>query len=244
MKNYQLPQIIESTSHMLQLILDDEVPSPFDENENYTKQYQRVIEIQAEQCTAIYYLYKQGLYRPAYAVLRSILETISTLIWVSLKVERYSSLFSAGNQPNMKEILTRIGWVQEYDRTFGYLSGFVHIDMENAEFYREYLLGGDSSQPFPEIFPDAEYYIVGTDEGPRPLTIKLMSREEAERRYGPYLAAKTFDIFAAGVQRLYGSRYCEKNWWQIETANLFTNLVDAQPELKQKMLWSAQPRLL
>jgi hypothetical protein len=118
--------------------------------------------------------------------------------------------------------------------------------MENAEFYREYQLGPDPSQPFPEILPDSdsEYYIIETPKSSLPLTIKLMSREEAERQYGPYLASKTFDLVAAGLQKLYGPNYYQKNWWQQEAALLYTQLIEKHPELAQKMLWSIQQKLL
>jgi len=228
---------------MLRTSLQDNVPPPFDSDEYYVRLYQRVIEIQAEQCDAINSLYKEGLFRPGYAVLRSVLEAMATLLWVSTNIERYCPLFESGKQPNMREVLKRIGWEEEYERTFGYLSGFVHIDMENAEFYREYLLEPDPSQPSPEILPDSEFYIVGTDEGPMLLAINLMSREEAERQYGPFLAAKTFDLAAAGLEKLYGTEYYQKDWWQQEVALLHTQLLSDHPELTQKMLWSIQQRL-
>jgi hypothetical protein len=236
-------KVIASAAFMLRASLQDSVPSPFDNDEYYARLYQRVIEIQAEQCEAINSLYREGLFRPGYAVLRSVLEAMATLLWVSTNIERYCPLFELGKQPNPREILKRIGWEEEYERTFRYLSGFVHIDMENAEFYRDYLLGPDPSQPFPEILPDAELYIIETEEGPRPLAINLMSREEAERQYGPYLAAKTFDLVAAGLEKLYGTEYYRKDWWQQKAALLYTQLIAEHPELAQKMFWSIQQKL-
>ncbi len=238
-----LTKIITSTASMLRASLkDSNTPSPFDKNEHYSRVYQRVIEIQAEQCDAINSLYKAGLFRPGFAVLRSVLEAMATLIWISTNIERYCKLFESKKQPNMREILKRIGWEEEYEGTFQYLSGFVHVDMENAEFYQEYLPGPDSSQPFPEILPDSEseYYIIEAPKSSLLLTIKPMSREEAERQYGPYLASKTFDLVAAGLQKLYGTNYYQENWWQKEAAQLYTQLIVKHPELAQKMLWSIQ----
>jgi len=136
-------EIIEASTKMLRLCLYDDIPPPFDKDSRYAMVFQRVIEIQAEQCDSISELFKRGLFRPAYAILRSILEGMATLVWMSLKIDSYCILFEEGKQPNTKEILKRIGWEDEYERTFQYLSGFVHIDMDSAEFYRNYELGSD-----------------------------------------------------------------------------------------------------
>ena len=104
-------------------------------------------------------------------------------------------------------------------------------------------MGPDPSQPFPEIHPGAEYYLIGTEEGSWPLAINLMSREEAEQRYGPYLAAKAFDLVVAGLEKLYGTELYRKNWWQQESAMLHMKLIAEHPELAQKMLWSIQKKL-
>lgn len=232
-------ELIDASAKILRLCLYD-VPSPFNQDNHYEIVYQRVLEIQAEQCDAIYSLYQVGLFRPAFAILRSILEGMATLVWMSLKIDRYCTLFEDGKQPNTKEILKRIGWDDEYDRTFRYLSGFVHIDMDTAEFYRNYELGGDPSQPFPEVLPDIEYYIVGTPDGPRPLSIRPMSKEEAANEYGPYLGAKTFDLIAAGIEKLYGTDYYLKDWWQQDAALTCMQLSLNDPDIAKRMLWSLQ----
>jgi hypothetical protein len=182
-------ELIDASAKMLRSCLNDHTPSPFNQDNHYEIVYQRVLEVQAEQCDAIHSLYNVGLFRPAYAILRAILEAMGTLVWLSLDINRYCILFEEGKQPNTKEILRRIGWEDEYDRTFRYLSGFVHIDLDNAEFYRNYEIGGDPSEPFPEILPDVEYYLINTAEGPRPLSIRLMSKDEAAQEYGPYLGS-------------------------------------------------------
>jgi len=228
---------------MLRSCLYEEPPSPFNQDRHYEIVYQRVLEIQAEQCDAIYSLYEVGLFRPAYAILRSILEGMATLLWVSLKIDRYCKLFEEGTQPNTKEILKRIGWEDEHDRTFQYLSGFVHIDMGNAEFYRNYEIGNDPSQPFPEILPDTDYYIINTLDGLRPLSISLISKEEAAHEYGPYLAVKTFDLIAASLQKLYGEDYYKQDWWQQDAALTCMQLSLENPNISKCMLWSLQKSL-
>jgi len=239
----QNKSLISSASHILSSSLRYEAPLPFGRDSDYTKIYRRVIEIQVEQCDAIYSLYNNGLYRPAYAVLRSVLETMSTLVWLSLNIEKYFPLFETATQPNQREILRRIGWEDEYDRTFRYLSGFVHIDIDNAEFYREYEWEPDGSQPFPEINADADYYFT-LQKNPQLLMINPMSHEAANQRYGPYIEAKTFDLIAAGLQKLYGAEYYRRLWWHPESGLAFMKFIADHFELKQKMLWSIQPNLL
>jgi len=235
-----LLELIDASAQMLRLCLHDDPPPPFNQEHHYEMVYQRVLEIQAEQCDAIYSLYQVGLFRPAHAILRSILEGMATLVWISLDIDRYCTLFEKGTQPNTKEILRMIGWEDEYNRTFGYLSGFVHIDMDNADFYRDYEFGSEPSQPFPEILPDTEYYIVGTTNGPYPLSIRPMSKEEAAHAYGPYLGAKTFDLIAAGLEQLYGADYYQKNWWQQDAALTCMRLSLNHPDIAKRMLWSLQ----
>lgn len=236
-------ELIDASAKTLRLCLNDDVPHPFDQGGHYRIVYQRVLEIQAEQCDAIFSLYQVGLFRPAYAILRSILEGMGTLIWISLSVERYCTLFEEGKQPNTKEILKRVGWEEEYDRTFRYLSGFIHLDMDNAEFYRNYELGDGPSQPFPEVLPDVDYYIIGTNDEPRPLSISLMSKDEAAHQYGPYLGAKTFDLIAASVEKLYGADYYKKDWWQQDAALVCMQLSLNNPDIAKRMLWSLQKNL-
>jgi hypothetical protein len=151
-------EIILASGGMIRSCMYDAIPAPFDQDYHYEIVFERVLEIQAEQCDSIYLLYQNDLFRPAFAVLRSILEAMATLIWVSLDISRNCSLFENRKQPNMREILRCIGWEEEYDRTFKYLCGFVHIDMNNADFYRSVEAGDDASQPFPEILPEAEYF--------------------------------------------------------------------------------------
>lgn len=236
-------ELITASANMLRSCLQEDPPVPFSQNNRYEIVYQRVIEVQAEQCDAIYSLYQAGLFRPAYAVLRSILESMATLIWVSLSIDRYCTLFEEGKQPNTKEILVRVGWEDEYSRTFQYLSGFIHIDLDNAEFYRNYEFGGDPSQPFPEVLPDVEYYVVDTTNGLRPLLIHIMSKDEAAREYGPYLATKTFDLIAAGLEKLYGPDLYHKKWWQKDVAASFMKLSMNNPNISNRMLWSLQQKL-
>jgi len=234
-------ELINASAKMLRLCLYDDLPSPFNRDNHYKMVYQRVLEIQAEQCDAIYSLYQVGLFRPAYAILRSILEGMATLVWISLDIDQYCVPFEEGKLPNTREILKKVGWEDEYDRTFRYLSGFVHIKkLQNAEFYRNYELGGDPSQPFPEVLPDIEYYIVGTADGPRPLSIHLMSKEEAAHEYGPYLGAKTFDLVAASIEKLYGVDYYQKDWWQQDAALACMQLSLSDPDIAKRMLWSLQ----
>ncbi len=235
-------RIIALAAQMLRDSIEDIAPPPFD-NDYDIRIFQRAIEIQAEQCDAIQSLYLEGLFRPAYAVLRSVLEAMATLVWVSTNTERYSKLFETNKQPNMREILKRIEWAEEYGRTFSYLSSFVHIDIDNAEFYREYLIETDPSQPFHEIKSDSEYFLIGTENGPLALAINLMSKEEAQRKYGPYLAAKTYDLIAAGLEKLYGKQLYKKNWWKQEAAALHQKLITTHPDIASKMLWSLQQKL-
>jgi hypothetical protein len=113
-------ELIDASAEVLRLSVNDQIPSPFDQDNHYETVYQRVMEIQIEQCDTLHLLYKMGL------------------------------------------------------------SKFVHVAMANADFYRSYETGGHVSEPFPEILPDTEYYIASPTKGLRPLSVRLMSQDEAK----------------------------------------------------------------
>lgn len=236
-----MKQLIEASAKMLRLCITDDPPIAFCIDQHSTVIYSRILELQAEQCDAIYILCDEGLYRPAHSILRSILENMATLIWVSLDTERYGKLFDEGKQPNTREILKRIGWEQEYDRTFKPLSSFVHADLSNAEMYKNYDFGEGGLCP--EVEPDAEYYIIETPNGYLPLGVKSMSQEEAKTLYEPFLAIKVFDLTIAGLERLHGAESPNLDWWPDETIPIFINACAKDKKLSELMLWSIQKRL-
>ncbi|WP_420630628.1 hypothetical protein [Candidatus Leptofilum sp.] len=235
--------LIESAKVMLATCCESDPPSPFTNKFRFEIIFYRVVEMQIEQCEALIHLRKLGLFRPAYAVLRSLLENMTTLVWISKDVNRYGNLFEKGKQPNMRSRLERIGWQEEYERTFSYLSGFVHTAIEHVEDYRDYALSEGAL--FPEIVPDAEYYAIQTDEGQLvPLAIKPMPPEKISSLYAPYLEAKTFDIAISGLWKLYKGVEGQASWWPSDdTLSTFSMICRNNKELAGKMLWESQPRL-
>ena len=224
------------------MCLSEEIPSPYNQKRQYEKIYQRILEIQIEQIETISLLYKEGRLRSAYAILRSLLEGMATLVWMALNIDKYYDTFTDTNKKNppIKNILDVIGWGDEYERTFQYLSYFVHSRSDHLDFYRSYDSGPDPSQPFPEVSPDSEYYIINSSNVVIPLIIRMMSPEEIQNEHGPFLIAKTFDIVISSIQFFLGSNFYQTSWFPKREIDIFTNLLSENPNLKNKMLFSLQ----
>ena len=149
-------ELIDAARNLFQQCLDDSPPDVFLEDYEFEHHveliFRRILELQIEHCIALRVLCDNRLLRPAYGILRSVLENIATLLWITLDVERYAVLFEEGMQPNTKEILTRIGWGQEYERTFKFLSSFVHADLTHSDMYKNY--DTEDGIVAPEVAPE------------------------------------------------------------------------------------------
>lgn len=233
-------ELIDAARNLFQQCLDDSPPDVFLEDYEFEHHveliFRRILELQIEHCIALRVLCDNRLLRPAYGILRSVLENIATLLWITLDVERYAVLFEEGRQPNTKEILTRIGWEQEYERTFKFLSSFVHADLTHSDMYKNY--DTEDGIVAPEVAPDGEMYILGTPDGYISLSINPMSPDEIEREYEPYLSAKVFDLAVVGMAKLYGSNAHAQHWWPITAITAFTEICSKNPNLGKLMLWN------
>ena len=227
--------LIAISSQTLRCSLDAGAPPVIAKLELGELTFNRVVELQAELCDSIFSLSKAGYFRPAHAVLRSVLESMAVLVWAGTQ-QRYMDLFNEGREPNIKAILEKIGWGAEYDRTYNWLSTFVHGRMEQADFYRKYdaeVL--DETSPFPEVLPDAEYYLLQSPSSHSILTIRPMNPEETEGEYLPYLSAKVLDIVASGLLALYKLE-TPTLWWPTHAVRQLHWLCDNDPHIQGKML--------
>ena len=230
----ELRRLIDAASDMFRGAATDEPPPALVEDEPVPRQ---LLQLLAEQSDAILVLCQHSLYRPAYATLRSILETMAKLLWVSLDPPRYGELFLKGTEPNMREILRRIGWEEEYERTFQDLSDFVHSKprASASDFYLTYDWGADG--PLPDFGPDTAYFVVEGLEGVSFLASNPMTRKEALVLYEPYLAAKVFDIALLGLRALYGNSCERRGWWPHDALPVFVGLCARRPDLAESMRW-------
>lgn len=240
-------QLIATVVSMLQDCLEGGPPEIFigDYLSDHTEEwiFYRILELEIEQCNAILVLSSNGLVRPAYAVLRSVLENMATLVWLALDITRYTRLFEEGKLPNMREILRRIDWEPEYDRTFRFLSKFIHSDTMFADFYKKYE-GVSNYQEIENssywsqmVVTEDELYVAETSEGFQLFYVKPMTEAQIKAAYLPYLYAKTFDITITGLKRLYGKNITSRKWWPNDTIFRFTKLCQEDSNLNEVMLW-------
>ena len=228
--------LIESARNTLWMVLDDEPPNAFSVSDQDLVIFRRLVEMQAEHCDAVDLLCENRLFRPAHSILRSFLEASATLVWIGHDIKRYGSLFLQGNQPNIREILRRIGWDKEYDTTYKLLSSLVHIDSDSMLMYRHLDFGRDGL--FPEILPDAENYIMIDTEGNHVMVgMPVMSREEAASLYGPYLEAKVFDLTLCSLWSLYGVSAKSHHWWPLDKVRIFEAWARNDSNIRGILLW-------
>jgi hypothetical protein len=155
--------LIEAAADMLRDAQADDVPpSLFAEEE---KLFRQLLELMVEAVDAIRVLCRHGLYRPAYAMLRTFVETTTKLVWISRDVPRRSEVFFSAKRHDMKKRLKEIGWEDEYERTYKALNHYIHADprMSASGYYRTYEWGDDDL--FPELGPETKYYFFGNPQG-------------------------------------------------------------------------------
>ena len=226
--------LINASAATLEDCLEEDPPKPFSDDRDGTFLFQRMIEMQIEQCYAISSLCEIGLFRPAFAILRSLLETIATIIWVSLDLKRCEQLIEDRKKPSVKARLESIGWSDEYDR-FSILSGYVHGSIENADDYRAFEFYEDGL--LPEIRPDTDFYFASKPDGSIvSIVVRPMSGDETHHQYVPYLAAKTFDLVISELRRLYShEQHTPFRWPSSGTMWVFAQACAANPELEDHM---------
>jgi hypothetical protein len=198
--------------------------------------FDRLLEIAVEQAEAIDLVRRHGKWRPAHALLRALLETLASLVWILQVPQRNSELFLSGRRPNMRELLDAIGWAEEYERTFRYLSEMVHPSHEQLHMYRWVDYGPPGL--FPEITPDGELY-VGSD-GATVFALRPSSSDELKVEFEPYVALKTFDLTVAGLEGVFGDGARDLKAWPRAGIERLATVLAAAPELRSQMLFDGE----
>jgi hypothetical protein len=195
-----------------------------------------------EQLEAIQLLCDREMWRPAFALLRGLLECMASILWIARGSEDSPKRFIDGRMPSNQKVLGDVGWREEYQRTFRYLSDLAHPSADGAEAYRsfDFAQGRSIDEPAPEITPDMELYIVGlsTDDAVA-VPLRALSPEELRTEYEPYLVAKAFDIVLSGLIRLYGEDGCRSaTWWPHDGLDLFVRCVSENRKLREGVLFA------
>ena len=200
-----------------------------------TRTYGRVLELQVELCKSIIVLCEAGLLRPAHSTLRSLLESMGSLLWASAN-QHYMDLLNSGDGPGMRQVLSRVGWEGEYDTTYSWLSAFVHAGMAEAGFYRQFA-EFSAKGPAPEVTPDNEFYAVLSPNGAFGLAYHLIDQKKTEEEYGPYLSVKPLDIICCGLHELHEiDKECPA-WWLQNDLQQMEWLARQFEGLHGRLLW-------
>lgn len=168
---------------------------------------------------------------------------MATLMWLTLDIDKYPRLFDEGKQPNTREILRRIGWESEYDRTFRFLSKFVHSSLVNSDFYKKtsepnsWIDLKDGSYWANALVTENEVLIIETENGFEILEIHQMTEEETNTLYAPYLSMKTFDFIITGIRHLYDPIFLDETCGAA--IREFERICSESSDLQKAMIWFA-----
>jgi hypothetical protein len=228
-----IDQLVTDARCALEAAQDEGMPSDRDLGDAHLL-FDRLLEIAVEQVEAIDLLRRHGKWRPAHAVLRALLETLASIVWILRTPQRNSELFLSGERPNMRQLLDAIGWSEEYERTYPYLSGMVHPSHDQLHMYRWVDFGLPGL--FPEITPDGELY-VGPD-GATVFALRHSSSDALKVEFEPYVALKTFDLAVAWLQAIFGDEAHDIKAWPRAGIERFVTVLAAVPELRSQILFA------
>lgn len=219
---------------------DDDLLATIDERDESSMLSRRLPEVAGEQLDALALLCRHAMWRPAYALLRGLLECMASMAWIASGPPDAPQRFVAGRSPAGQKLLGAVGWRDEYNRTFRYLSDMVHAGTDSAEAYRAFDYERSIREPAPEITPESELYVVGL---PSPDAFVASARaatpEELRDKHEPYLTAKSFDIVISAIAALYGEERCRAaGWWPRDGVRLFTLCLRDHPHVRGRILWS------
>jgi hypothetical protein len=226
-------------SALVDALEDDGILAPFEGADGWSMASRRLPEIAVEQLSALDLLAEADMWRPAYAQLRGLLECLATILWIARGPDDASARFLSGRSLTGQKLLGAVGWRDEYQGTYRYLSRITHPGPEGAETYRTYGETRSLSEPAFEITGDGELYIVGREmpDGfavPTRGTPAHALREEHE----PYLTAKAFDLVLDALQRLSeNARAHSKSWWPTEGLLVFEKCLEEHPQLADRMCY-------
>jgi hypothetical protein len=219
---------------------DDDFVAAIDDRDESSMLSRRLPEVAGEQLDGLALLCGHAMWRPAYALLRGLLECMATMVWIASGPSDAPQRFAAGRSPAGQRLLNAVGWGNEYDRTFRYLSDMVHAGTDSAEAYRAFDYERGIDEPAPEITPESELYVVGL---PSPDAFVASARpatpEELRQEHEPYLAAKSFDIVISSFAALYHEEPCRAaRWWPRDEVLLFALCLRDLPHVRGRVLWS------
>jgi hypothetical protein len=219
---------------------DDDLVARIDDRDEWSMLSRRLPEVAREQLDALEVLCGHEMWRPAYALLRGLLECMATIVWIASGPADAPSRFAAGRSPAGQKLLGAVGWRDEYDRTFRYLSDMIHAGADSAEAYRWFDEERSIHEPAPEITADTELYIVGLpSDDAVAVPLRARTPEELQEEHEPYLAAKSFDIVISTLGALYGEERCRAaRWWPRDAVVLFALCLREHPDVRHRILWS------
>ena len=164
------------------------------------------------------------------------MEVVAYVLWLAAEPIKHGDLLLTNRMPPFRNILQRIGWETEYDRTYGPLSEVVHLKQRGLGMYHE----ADyrtADLPAPEVRPDSEAYVLFHAGALHSLvSFSPMDRDDAELAYGLYVRAKALDIVLAGMLALYGDGAVDQSWWPTDAAERFAQLMASDKDLAGVML--------
>ena len=185
---YELPQLASAAFREAAQGTESELEENFD----LASAVAGLLEVSAEQSFAIYFLCDAGLWRPALAVQRALIESAGLSLWLRRHPDRVSTYET--EKLVIRDVVSAIA-PDLYKGLYGRLSNFVHSKEGAVTAYRDFEAIRDLA---PEV-GTAPIVLAGNFA----MSFPEMSEAKKDEMYGPYLGLVTLDL-ALEVARLHG----------------------------------------
>jgi hypothetical protein len=234
-----LPLLDDAAAALQAAFEDEEVLTTIELRDEWSMLSARLPELAVEQIQAIGVLCDAELWRPAYAVLRGLLECMATILWIAHGPADAPRRFAGGHGLKSRKLLAAVGWQDEYDMTFRYLSEMAHPSADAAEAYRWYDDSRSIHAPAPEITPDLELYVVGLPgEDAVAVPVRGQTPEQIRAEFEPFVVAKAFDLVTSALAAIYGGDRCwHAAWWPERGFDLLAICLREHPSIRGRLRW-------
>ena len=206
--------------------------------------FKRTAEFHRELVEAIDNTINQGQVRPAYSLLRTLLEMCTSFSWLAQNFDSRIEKYSTGRLPSIQKMMSsaNLNWSNEYKNTYSSLSNFVHGSFVLSDFKKEAVIH-EVDEEISYTFA-SDVYVCRSKEKSRICHIYDRNQEELIREHKSFLTIKVFDIVITFLMRASGSYSDSSRWWPgIEIMEEFNSAITLI-ERDHCFLWPTEKKRL
>lgn len=206
--------------------------------------FKRAAEFHGELVEAIDNTLHKGQIRPAYSLLRTLLEVCTGFSWLADDFENRFEQYSTGKLPKINRMMSsaNLGWSTEYSISYSSLSNFVHGSYIHSDINKEAAIY-KAEEKVPYTL-SSDLFILQTDDGDRLLHICDRNQEDLIREHKSFMDIKVFDIVITFLMRASGSYSDSFNWWPGKEAMENFNEAIKMIDRDHYFLWPTEKKRL